>query len=399
MNFTQYLLILGARKWLVFWTFVVCVLTTTIITFLLPKQYTAAASIVVNVKSKDPLTGQVLPVQLLPGYLTTQVDIIKSEHVALRVVHELKLASDPTTQALYMKATKGRGDIRDWLATLLLKHLSVKPLPRANVVKVAFTATEPHFAALTANAFVKAYIATNLDLQKAPEEQTAAWLDQQVQRLRTRLSKAQQKLAKYQLTHGIVGTGQGGTVQSLRVFLIQSEAKLAQLGQTLGKNNPKYRRAQAEVGLLKSRLNAAARLTAAGNSGKNGATGSSQNGMLLQRNVQNYKLMYNNAMQRYEAATMEAAYNETDVAPLNTAIPPTEASWPKPLVNIPIAVVLGLMLGVAFALFAEMADRRVRSGQDIVTDVLIPVLAELSPKTIRFAWLRRRMQGPRRTPA
>ncbi|MHB1937786.1 MAG: Wzz/FepE/Etk N-terminal domain-containing protein [Acidobacteriaceae bacterium] len=398
MNFTQYLLILGARKWLIFWTFAVCVLTTTIITFLLPKQYTAAASIVVNVKSKDPLTGQILPVQLLPGYLTTQVDIIKSKRVALRVVHELKLASDPATQALYMKATKGRGDIRDWLAKLLLEHLSVKPLPRANVVKVAFTATEPHFAALTANAFVKAYIATNLDLQKVPEEQTAIWLGQEVEQLRTRLSKAQQKLAQFQLTHGMVGTGQGGTVQSLRMLLIQSEAKLAQLGETLGKNNPRYRRAQAEVGLLKSRLNAAARLAATGGA-KNGTTGPGQNGMLLQRNVHNYQLMYNDAMQRYEAATMEAAYNETDVAPLNTAVPPTEASWPKPVLNIPISVVIGLLLGVALALLAETSDARVRSGQDIVSNVLIPVLAELSPKTTRFAWLRRWVQGPRRRPA
>ena len=398
MNFTQYLLVLEARKWLIVWTFLVCVLTTTVVTYLLPKQYTAAASMVVNVKSKDPLTGQILPVQLLPGYLTTQVDIIKSKHVALVVVHDLKLASDPATQALYMKATKGRGDIRDWLAGLLLKHLSVKPLPRANIVKVSFTATEPQFAALTANAFVTAYIATNLDLQKAPEEQTVAWLNQQIERLRDHLKKAQQKLAQYQLAHGIVGSGQGGTIQSLRMLLIQSEAKLAQSRETLGKNNPRYRRAQAEVNVLKSRLNAVAHLAALGG-GKGGAANSGQDGMLLQRNVSNYQRMYNDAMQRYEAASMEAAYNQTDVAPLNTAVPPTEASWPKPILNIPISMVLGLMLGVAFGLLAEMADRRVRSGQDIVTDTLIPVLAELSPMAPRFARLRRLFGRPERKPA
>lgn len=398
MNFTQYLLVLAARKWIILGTLLLTVLTTTVVTYLLPKQYTATASLVVNMKTKDPLTGQILPVQLLPGYLTTQVDIIKSQRVALTVVHDLKLASNPVTQSLFMKDTKGRGDIHDWLAGLLLKRVVAKPLPRSSIVNVSFSAQTPRFAAVAANAFVKAYIATNLELQKAPEDQTVTWLNQQIDRIGDHLKKAQLALAEYQRTHGIVGTGRGGTVQNLRVLLIQSEAKLAQLAQTLGKNNPRYQRALAEVGVLRERLNKAANIESAA-PGAKGAKQSGENGTLLQRNVDNYQRMYNAAMERYGSATMEAAYNQTDISPLTAAVVPLNPSWPKPALNISISAVLGLMLGIAFALLAEMIDRRVRSGQDIVTEVMVPVLAELSPEPPRFARLRRWFGGPRRAPA
>ncbi|MHB1953296.1 MAG: Wzz/FepE/Etk N-terminal domain-containing protein [Sulfobacillus sp.] len=397
MNFTQYLLVLGARKWIILGTLLLTVLTTTVVTYLLPKQYTATASLVVNMKTKDPVTGQILPIQLLPGYLTTQVDIIKSQRVALRVVHDLKLASNPVTQSVFMTETKGRGDIHDWLAGLLLKRVVAKPLPRSSIVNVSFSAHTPWLAALAANAFVRAYIATNLELQKAPEDQTVAWLNQQIDRIGDHLKKAQLALAAYQRTHGIVGTGRGGTVQNLRVLLIQSEAKLAQLGQTLGKNNPRYQRALAEVGVLRERLNKAANIESATPGAKGAQSG--ENGTLLQRNVDNYQRMYSAAMERYGAATMEAAYNQTDIAPLTKATVPLNPSWPKPVLNISISTVLGLMLGIAFALLAEMIDRRVRSGQDIVTEVMVPVLAELSPKPPRFARLRRWFGGLQRAPA
>lgn len=398
MNFTQYLLILAARKWIILGMLLLTVLTTTVVTYLLPKQYTATASLVVNMKTKDPVTGQILPVQLLPGFLTTQVDILRSRRVALRVIHDLKLVSNPVTQAQYMKATKGRGGIHDWLAALLLKRVVAKPLPRSSIVNVSFTATNPHAASLLANAFVNAYIATNLDLQKAPEEQTVSWLNQQINRLEAQLKQAQKKLEAYQRAHGIVGTGRGSTVQSLRMLLIQSEAKLAQLGQTLGKNNPRYQRALAEVGVVRARLNQAANIGPSAPE-KNGSNQSTANGTLLQHNVDNYQRLYNAAMARYGAATMEAAYNQTDISPLSAAVTPVGPSWPKPILNISISSVLGLMLGVAFALLAEMIDRRVRSAQDIVVEAMVPVLAELSPEPPRFPRLRRWFASSRRAPA
>ena len=81
MNFTQFLLILNARKWIILGVLLTTVAVTTLVSLWLPKEYTASATLIVDSKSKDPFTGQFLPSQLFPGYMATQVDVIKSANV------------------------------------------------------------------------------------------------------------------------------------------------------------------------------------------------------------------------------------------------------------------------------------------------------------------------------
>ena len=90
MNFTQFLLILKARFWIILITFSAIVFTTLIVSLLLPKTYEATTSLVLNYKGMDPVTGTVLPAQLMPGYMATQNDIITSKNVAIKVVEQLK---------------------------------------------------------------------------------------------------------------------------------------------------------------------------------------------------------------------------------------------------------------------------------------------------------------------
>src|SRR5688572_30093842 len=94
MNLTQLLLILLARKRIILATLLVTVSLTMLVSLSLPKTYQATASVLLNYKGMDPLTGIVMPSQLLPGYMATQIDIISSKNVAARVVDQLKLAQN-----------------------------------------------------------------------------------------------------------------------------------------------------------------------------------------------------------------------------------------------------------------------------------------------------------------
>ncbi len=170
----------------------------------MPKEYTATTTLIVDSKSKDPFTGQLLPSQLFPGYMATQIDVINSSKVARKVVDDLKLADSPGTREQFMEATEGKGDINQWLGDLLLKKLSAEPSRESSMIALSFSGTDPRFAAAIANAFAKAYIETSLDLRLAPAKQTAAWFDQQITQLREKLDEAQQKLTAYQREKGIV---------------------------------------------------------------------------------------------------------------------------------------------------------------------------------------------------
>jgi succinoglycan biosynthesis transport protein ExoP len=122
MNLTQLLLILRARKKIIIGILVTVVVAVLAISLMLPKSYKAQSTLLLNYKGVDSLTGLAVPAQLMPGYMATQIDIIGSKNVALRVVDRLQLANNPAVVAQFQEATEGKGTVRDWLAGLLLRN-------------------------------------------------------------------------------------------------------------------------------------------------------------------------------------------------------------------------------------------------------------------------------------
>lgn len=292
MKFKQILLIFRARARVLFMTLGLTVLAGVAISLLLPKRYEGTTSLVVNMKGADPVAGMLIPALLSPGYLATQVDIIQSKAVAMRVVDALHLAEADTAKEEFQEATNGEGDIRSWLADLLLKRLNVLPARESSVITITFMGENPEFAAAVANAFADEYEKTSVQLKVQPLKQASAYFNDQIRDLRDKLETAQAKLSKYQQVKGVVSvdnrldvesarlnelssqlamvqgqvadaqsrqsTKQGATtespdvvanplVQNLKASLSQAEANLSQLGEHLDVNHPQYLAAKAEV--------------------------------------------------------------------------------------------------------------------------------------------------------
>lgn len=450
MNFSQFLLILKARWLVAVLALGVTVATTLVVSLLLPKNYTANVSLVVDSKAKDPITGTLLPMQLLPGYLATQVDIIKSQNVALKVVDGLKLSENPTIRQQYQESGQTGGDIRHWLSDLLLKKLDVKPSRESSVIQVEFEGADPRFAAIVANAFAQAYVHTNLELKVEPAKQTTAFYDDQIKQLRGTLEKAQNALSDYQQKKGLVASDeridvetarlaelssqlvaaqaqtydttsrqsqsqnalaeveQNPLIQGLKRDLAMGEMKLSELAQKVGKNHPQYQRAQAEVDSLRAKLEAETKVATrtVGTTAKvaqtregdiRGALAAQKSRILalkqsrdeaavLIRDVENAQRLYDAALQRYGQTRLEAQNSQTDIAILNPAVPPTEASSPKVVLNTILAVFLGSLLGIGLAFLMEMLDRRVRSGEDLTAVLDMAVLGEIAKGGKHGAW-------------
>ncbi|WP_215409736.1 chain length determinant protein EpsF [Janthinobacterium sp. JC611] len=307
MNFSQFLLILRARKWILIITLLITVGATVIVSALLPKTYKASASVLMNYKGIDPVTGMAMPGQLLPGYMATQIDIISSKNVALRVVDQLHLAESPAVIAQFNEASKGVGNVRDWLAELLLAKLEIVPSHESSVVDISFKGSDPQFVAAVANAFADEYQKTSIQLKVDPMRKASTYFTEQTKLLRDSLESAQSRLSEYQQKNGIVSLdnrldvesnrlndlsaqlvaaqglameatsrqrmAQGGAfaespdvaanplIQSLKVGLGSAESKLAEIGQRLGTNHPQYQSAKAEVDKLRSDLKESLRVT------------------------------------------------------------------------------------------------------------------------------------------
>src|SRR5260370_32860434 len=120
MDLRQFFLVLGGRWKRALGVFIGVVLATIIISLMMPKMYTASASVVVDTKA-DPLTLAAYAMQNSSAYIATQVDIISSERVAERVVKLLKLDKSPDYLEAWKDSTGGKGDITNWIGLMLKK--------------------------------------------------------------------------------------------------------------------------------------------------------------------------------------------------------------------------------------------------------------------------------------
>jgi succinoglycan biosynthesis transport protein ExoP len=303
MNLHQFLLILRARKKAILATLAVTVLLTLAFSLVQQKTYKGTASVLLNYKGVDPLTGLTMPGQLLPGYMATQIDIISSKNVALRVVDTLKLASSQAVLAQFNATTDGRGNVRDWLAGLLLKKLDIVPSRESSVVEISFNGADPAFVAAVANAFADEYQRVTVQLKAEPMKKASTYFNEQTKLLRDNVETAQARLSKYQQEKGIVSldfnrvdvelsrlndlsqqlvaaqgqaieagsrermargasadspdVGNNPLVQNLRFGLAGAEAKFAEVSQRLARNHPLYLSARAEVDKMRADLTTA----------------------------------------------------------------------------------------------------------------------------------------------
>jgi chain length determinant protein EpsF len=301
MNFYQFLIVLKARKTIALFALLVTVLSAVAISLILPKTYESSTALVVNYQGVDPVTGNRVPNQLIPGYLATQVDIISSLNVALKVVDKLELYTNPEVVDSFYEATEGRGDIRNWLAMALLENLTVTPSRESSVITLEYESNNPGSAAMLANTFAEAYIETNLQLKIDPSKRTSKWFELQVEEMRFKLIDTQKRLSDYQREKGIVSADKrmdveiarlsqlsqqlvvaqaelfhqksrqeavlrGGVknldsavladpiIRDLKVSLARSEVKLSELAQRLSEQHPEYRAAKSEVQSLSRKL-------------------------------------------------------------------------------------------------------------------------------------------------
>jgi len=443
MTLQQFLLILRARYLVALLTLLLTVAATVVVSLIIPKQYTASAAVVVDVKSPDPVSGIPLQGLIAPGYMATQIDIINSDRVAQRVVKVLKMDESPAIRVQWQQETQGKGQLTNWLAELLQKQLEVKPSRESNVINIGYTGGNPDFAAAVANGFAQAYLDVNLELKLAPARQYAAFFDEQAKQMRDRLDKAQRALSDYQQKNGITTaddrldfetaklnetssqlTGvQGQTtdsqskrqnsradtvaevmqnplINSLKADIGRLDAKLQESNINLGKNHPQTQRTETELATLKTQLETETRKITSSidttyqvsrqrEQQLQSALATQKARVLvlnkqrdelnvLRRDVETAQRAFEVISQRASQSTVESQNSQTNIAVLNAASPPNEPSRPRVLLNVLVSIFLGTLLGVGLALMLELANRRVRSADDLLEALELPVLGSIA---------------------
>jgi chain length determinant protein EpsF len=438
MNYSRFFLIILARRKIILFTLIMTVLTTFVVSLLLPKNYKSTATVVLNHKAPDPVTGILLSAQQITGYMATQLDVIRSSKTALMVVDQLKLDQSEIIKTSYENSGSNM-ELRDWLANALLNNLNIETPRDSSVIHISYSSTDAEFASMMANAFANAYQEISIRLTVEPSQKAANYFTDQLNVLRDRLEDAQKKLTEYQHGKGIIDTdfrldvetrrlnelssqlviaqaeligagaehanssrgseehsARNAMISNLKINLSQAESRFSEISQKLGRNHPSYAGAKAEMDMLRSELSKHIRATAKDAIKKEAEIGAALEEQktrvltlnrardelqLLTREVEGAQQAYNSAMQRLNQTTLEGQSNLSSVSILDVAKIPDKPDSPKLLLNIILSIFLGTLLGLGAGLFMEIIDKRVRSAEDLVDILQVPVLGVVKWET------------------
>jgi protein tyrosine kinase modulator len=403
MNMMQFLLALRARYKVALLVLFCTVAVALAVNQSLPRQYSATAAVAFDLRSPDPVAGVILPV-----IVATQVEIIKSDRVARKVVRLLKLDESPAVKAQWRENADGEGNLEQWLTDSLLRGLEVLPARESNIIRISYKASDPGFAAAVANTFAQAYVETTIEMRVEPARQNSRWLEDQGKLLRENVERAQSRLSAYQQKSGIVATDerlddettrlsqlsaqltilqeqtadarsrqksgadtlpeilQSPLVQSLRTDIARQEVKLKEAAGNLGRNHPQYQSMESELVELRQRLESETRHVTRSLSATTEVSSNKESELraaieaqkkrllelrsardqlaVLQRDVDAVQRIYDTVMQRYNQTSLESQATLTNVSLFAPAKDPTAPSFPKPLRTV---LLVSIFLGLA----------------------------------------------------
>ena len=188
-------------------------------------------------------------------------------------------------------------------------------------------------------------------------------------------------------------------VASLRADLLKQETQLQELSQRLGTANPQVVELNTRIASLRNKIASESRrisssvdLSSRTNDTRVAEVRAAleaqrekiikmrearDEASVLERELTSAQAAFDQIQTRLTATSIESQANVSNLYVLSRAAEPTSRSSPKVLRNVAIAIAVGLMLAVAAALARELFDRRIRTIDDLVSRLGLPVVGSL----------------------
>lgn len=188
-------------------------------------------------------------------------------------------------------------------------------------------------------------------------------------------------------------------VAGLRSDLAQAETRLKQLKAKYGEAYPDVQQTQASIAELNAKIiQESARVMGSVTAGSSLARSREaevqasyeaqrrkvlalkedrDTAAILQSQVDTAQRAYDMILARIAQTELEGRLTMTNVSVLTPAVPPSFPSFPRPILNLAVAFVLGGIIGVILAVVLELRDRRVRTAEDVVDGMGFPLLGEM----------------------
>ena len=437
----QLLAILRAHRSQAIMIAMALLVATVVIVKILPKRYTAQATMLVSFES-DENTRQT-PADLYASYLVTQVELLQNREVLMTVIDRLGLTQD--RELIEGFKNNGVNTLRDWVEKKMRTNLVVEQGKGSQLLYVSYTSNDRNRAAQVANAIVDVYQARDSKYGNDSSSGRAREYSQQLADLKAKVTTAEEQIQEFRQRTGVTDiaaqndvetqalaaleqqlltasnarrTAESRTVddqgvsdpvmasplvQNLKNQLSTLQAELAQSSAVLGPKHPKVLELQSQIAAARHSLEREVQ-TFSQNTTSTVSSSSQLEGKLrravedqqaklvklrkmqdegqkLQLELDSARTVYKRALDSYNQQLF-ASSSIVARAPI-----PLESSKPNKILLFAVGALLSIMAGLAIPLFRElMFNRRLHCRDDIERELGLPVLAEFGriPAMPRF---------------
>jgi succinoglycan biosynthesis transport protein ExoP len=218
-----------------------------------PPMYTGLAKMIIDTGKVQLFQQQSIlsDVPVDSATVESEIEIMKSENVALSVIKDLHLDKDPefvgSSGGLIGSAIslvlspfssdepKSELDLSRRALTVFQKRLTVRRVGLTYVMEISFESLNPDRAAQVANAVASAYIDDKLEAKYQTTRRAAVWLQDRLKELLGQASTAERAVVDYKSKNNIIDTGGPGNrlvgqqqVTELNTGLMQAHAATAE---------------------------------------------------------------------------------------------------------------------------------------------------------------------------
>ena len=225
--------------------------------FTTPAKYTAHAMLMIDSSKLRVLQQQQSAMADIPldtAQVETQVEILKSETVALSVIRDQRLVQDPEFSASSggifgvllglgarffdggapgVSSPSSESQLERRILISFLKQRTIARVGRTYVLDIGFTSLNPDRSATIANAIADAYIVDQLEAKYQATRRASSWLQDRIKELRTQATVADRAVLDYKVKNNIVDVGINPTIPNAGTRLL-GEQQLAELNTQLG---------------------------------------------------------------------------------------------------------------------------------------------------------------------
>jgi succinoglycan biosynthesis transport protein ExoP len=237
----HYWQILSKRKWAVLATFAIVFALSVIATLNATRLYEATSKVAIFPENPNVLGFKDME-NSSPDYeyeatLETQVAILRSDALALKVIEAMRLYQDPrftaVTQAVPespLQASNMQPDPAQAASLLgaFRSGLTVHLIPTSRLIQVSYTHHDPRFATEITNTLVKTFIEENFRTKYESVTQTSEWLSRELADLQLKVQTSEEKLVRYQKDHSILGVDEKQNIVTSKLDELNKELTAAQ---------------------------------------------------------------------------------------------------------------------------------------------------------------------------